>query len=271
MISLSINKSVNSIEELENLCYDTFIGKTKAQNQQKCLSYKELMKVVSKRSYALWEGKVSRTYFEELCSTYEGSTDENGEILKCSICLDELKIGADVCRLPCGHLNCKTCIEEWFDIKTENSDEYSFQTSDEEDSETSDVDDNDSSVEEDYKTSDIDDSDTSVEEDYDTSDIVDSDISVEEENDTSIKEDNDTLVKEDNNVDIYDDYKTSENDEDKNLDEDSDIKDEASQATNFEKDDETPRDVYWNEYVIIEEDQKQEARNQCPICKHICS
>ena len=62
---------------------------------------------------------------------YEGSTEENGEILKCNICLDELEIGAEVCRLPCGHLNCKTCIEGWFDIRTENSDENSFQTLDE--------------------------------------------------------------------------------------------------------------------------------------------
>ena len=288
------------------MCYDTFLGKTKAPNSQTCSSYKELEKTLIERGNIFSEGKVSRTYFNQLCSTYDGSTDENGEILKCSICLDELEIGAEVCRLPCGHLNCKTCIEEWFDIRTENSDispyqtsvEESYETSDEEDNETSDEEDNETSdeedneisVEEDNGTSVEEDNETSVEEDNGTSDEEDNETSVEEDNGTSVEEDNGTSVEEDNEITIEnntyikrvtfnDDYDTSELDEDKYSDEDpnfeSDVEtlgeDEVSQATCLEKDDKTPDDVYWNEYVIIEEDQKQEARNQCPLCKHICS
>ena len=138
VVSSSINKSVNSFKELKKMCYDTFLDNTTQQNNQKFYSpYKRLTKALCKRSDAFYKGKVSCEYFNQLCSTYEGSTEENGEMLKCSICLDELKIGAEVCRLPCGHLNCKTCIEEWFDIKTKNSDEKSFQTSDEKNNDTS--------------------------------------------------------------------------------------------------------------------------------------
>ena len=67
-----------------------------------------------------------------------------------------------------------------------------------------------------------------------------------------------------------DDNKTLDKDEDSNLESDSKALNEVLQPTQLEKDDETSEDVYWNEYVIIE-DQKQEARNQCPLCKHICS
>ena len=326
MIYSSINKNVNSTKEFEKLCYDKFLVKTKAINNKKSSSYEDLMKAVYKRYYAFLEGKVSRTYFNQLCSKHDGSTDENGELLKCNICLGELEISTEVCYLPCGHFNCKTYIEEWFDIKVDNFDEYSFQTLAEEDNETIDVDDNNNTLEEVNGT------------------LVGNNTGtlVDEGNDGLVKEDIDTLVDEnsytsdkDYNCSTFlfnfllkplrflrrlltfnDDYERSDKDEDKNIDEDSNLDTESetsdedsnsesesetsdedsnsesesetseedsnsdsdsetsdiiSEATCLEKDDKTPDDVYWNEYVIIEEDQKQEARNQCPLCKHICS
>ena len=63
VIRLSINKSVNSVEELEKLCYDKFIGNTTLQNNQKCSPYKELTKALNERDNAFLEGKVSSTGF----------------------------------------------------------------------------------------------------------------------------------------------------------------------------------------------------------------
>ena len=324
IISLSINKNVNSVEGYKNLCYDTFLGNTKSQNNQKCSSYEDLYKTLSKRHDAFFEGKVSRTYFNQLCCTSEGSTDENGERFKCNICLGELEIGAEVCRLPCGHFNCKTCIEEWFDIRTENSDEY--ETSDEDDSDTSVEHDTDTlvkdniniSVEENNATSLEDDNDTSVEYDTDTLVKDNIDISVEENNATSLEDDNDTSVKEDNetlddndtasenifkeisdeiqvntadkyernnsNKNSSDDSKASDRNPDEALIPDSEASKLEENKSTLEKDmsscsvsspvavgNETPSsDVYWNEYVV-DDNEEQKARNQCPICKHICS
>ena len=316
VISSSITKSVNSVEELKNLCYDTFLRKTKAQNNKIRSPYKELMKDVRKRFEAFYEGKVSCEYFNQLCSTYEGSTDENGEMLKCSICLGELEIGAEVCRLPCGHLNCKTCIEGWFDIKTKFSDKYV--TSDEDDYETSVEKDNDTLIEDYYGTSVGKDNYTSIKDDKDTSvkdigdTLVEQKIKTLDENDTA-SDTNDKETLDEYQVETLDENNTAsdknfngtpneyqvetlDKDEKKNSGEDlsDDSKaldgnsDDAlasnSEASTLEKDtssnlvgspvivdNDTPSsDVYWNEYVV-DDNEKQKARNQCPTCKHICS
>ena len=67
------------------------------------------------------EEKLYCAYLNQLFFTYEGYTDGNGEMLKCHIYFNKLKIDAEDCRLPCGNFNCKTCIEGWFYIRTENS------------------------------------------------------------------------------------------------------------------------------------------------------
>ena len=225
VISSSVNKIVNSVEELERLCYDTFLGNITPQNDQKCSPYKELTKALNERGNAFWEGKVSSNYFNQLCSTYEGSTDENGNILKCNICLGELEIGAEVCRLPCGHLNCKTCIEGWFDIKTENSDENSFQTSDENNNDTS-----------------------------NTNSDVESCSEVSNENSDS----KEAVCTEFPSSEVFD----------------LKFPDSALPALNSEpqtlEENDTFSDVYWNEYVV-DDNEEQQTRNQCPTCKHICS
>ena len=82
-------------------------------------SYPELEKIIGKRRDAYLEGKVSRTYLNKICFMYEESTDENGDKLKCNICLGELENDTEVCRLPCGHINCKNCIEGWFEIEND--------------------------------------------------------------------------------------------------------------------------------------------------------
>ena len=245
MISSSTNKSVNSVEELERLCYETFLGKTKAKNNQNFSSYKELRKILSKREDFFYEGKVSRTYFNQLCSKYDGSKDENREMLKCNICFDDLKIGAEVCRLPCGHFNCKTCIERWFDIKTENFDEYTYQTSNEDVYETS--------VEEDNET--LDENETAP------------DNNVKETSDEYQVKTVDKDEGENSNVNSCDEAKASD-----------------SEASTIEEDtvlnlvglpvvvdnDKPSSDVYWNEYEV-DDNEEQKSRNQCPTCKHICS
>ena len=53
VISSSKVKSVNSAEELENLCYDTFLGETKAQNNQKLSPYEFYLKDMM----LSWKGK----------------------------------------------------------------------------------------------------------------------------------------------------------------------------------------------------------------------
>ena len=228
LISSSTKKKVNSVEELERLCYDAFLGNTTPHKNQKFSSYKELKKALAERENAFWEGKVSRTYFNQLCSTYEGSTDENGEILKCNICLDELEIGAEVCRLPCGHLNCKTCIEGWFDLRTER-----FLPK----------------VEDPYKISEENGSCILI----DNSD-VDSCSEVSNENS-------------DSKGAVHSEFSESEVPES----EIQESKTPDSETPTLEKNnDAPPSDVYWNEYVV-DDNEKQKSRNQCPTCKHICS
>ena len=183
---------------------------------------------------ALFEGKASRTYFNQLCSTYEGYTDENGEILKCNICLNEVEIGAEVCRLPCGHFNCKTCIEGWFDIRNDNSD----------------------------------DNDTSVEEDNGVSDkLFKSSTFLFNILLTPLRFLKNLLMYNDDH-ETPDKDEDAHSDEDSNTDSDSKASDEVPETSHFEEDP-TP-DVYWNEYVIVD-DEEQRARTQCPYCKHICS
>ena len=89
---------------------------------------------------------------------------------------------------------------------------------------------------------------------------------------------------------------TLDKDENKNLDENSSDNSKASDRSSDEAfspdseaitleedtssnlvsspvivDNDTPSsDVYWNEYVV-DDNEEQKTRNQCPTCKHICS
>ena len=270
IISTSINKNINSVEELEKFCFDTFLGKTKAQNNQKYSSYKDLEKTLYKRHDAFLEGKVSQTYFNQLCSTYEGSTDENGDMLKCNICLGELEIGAEVCRLPCGHLNCKTCIECWLDVQPENFDEYPYQPTVAEDNDSSVDEDNDKSVEN---------NDTLNEKDTDSLDLNDtaSDNNVNKTLDEYPVETADKDEDKNSIVNSSDDSKASDGNSDNAFapDLEASISEEDTSSILIGSlvavDNDTPSsDVYWNEYEV-DDNEEQKARNQCPICKHICS
>ena len=254
VINSSINKNSKSVEELKKLCFDTFLGKKNSKKSQKSSSYEDLQKTLSKRHDALWERKVSRTHLDQLCFTHEGSTDENGEKLKCNICLGELEIGAEVCRLPCGHINCKTCIEEWFDIRTENSDEKN--------NDTSVGDDVGVLIEEHNET--LDENDTALDRNVNgTSDEYHVEIANKDENKNS-------------NENSSGDIKASDGNSDEAFALDSEASKLEEASSNLVEspvivDNDTPSsDVYWNEYVV-DDNEEQKARNQCPICKHICS
>ena len=127
--ALKLSKSIGSfsIDEFQSLLYKSFLGKSKIQ-KNKYLSYPDLLETIYKRLDAYNEGKVSRTYLNKMCFMYEESTDENGDKLKCNICLGDLENNTEVCRLLCGHINCKNCIEDWFDIKNygTNSDQQTL-------------------------------------------------------------------------------------------------------------------------------------------------
>ena len=124
VLGLCKNKRNFPKHESQNLYKSLFLGDEKLKTT-KYSSYEDLSKTIDKRSDAYEKGKVSRTYINKMCFVYEESTDEHGDKLQCNICLGELENGTEVCRLPCGHINCKSCIEGWFDIEDddENSDQ----------------------------------------------------------------------------------------------------------------------------------------------------
>ena len=115
------DRTFESYEELGQMCLDS-----RYSEAQIGLLYDNLKETVCNRVCAFNEGKVYCAHFNHLCSTYEGSTDENGETPQCCICMEELEIGTEFCQLPCGHSNCKTCIEGWFLFRAENLEDHIY-------------------------------------------------------------------------------------------------------------------------------------------------
>ena len=100
------------------MLYKSFL---KDQHVQKIKysSYAELKETIRKRHDAYFKGEISGSHLNKTCLTDERSTDDNGDKLMCCICLGGAE--NEVCRLSCGHINFKTCIEGWFSVADDAS------------------------------------------------------------------------------------------------------------------------------------------------------
>ena len=121
---LLADKKFESYYELEPMCLDSMFKEAQIK-----VFYDNFKNTLNDRICAYEEGKVSCAHFDNLCSTYEGSTGENGETPQCCICMEEPVVGAEICQLPCGHSNCRACIEGWLLIKRDNTDDFLYQDS----------------------------------------------------------------------------------------------------------------------------------------------
>ena len=116
---LLADKKFESYYELEPMCLDSMFKEAQIR-----ISYENFIYTLDNRIFAFTEGKVSCAFFDNLCSTYEGSTGENGETPQCCICMEEPEVGVEICQLPCGHSNCKACILTWFHFRVDDSNDF---------------------------------------------------------------------------------------------------------------------------------------------------